>query len=241
MFQLPSNSGSEYHNHKGTNSIVLLAVCDAKYSFIFVDIGAMGRRSDGGIFSDSVFGTTLENDELDLPPPSQLTDENDFDFPYVFVGDEAFPLKHYLMRPFPKKGLNLEKRIFNYRLSRARRTIENTFGIMCMKWRIYQRPIDTDVVVAENIVKATTCLHNWLRRADFRNPSQRYITPEMLDQEDSNGQMLAGSWRQSECGALKSIPKIGSNNYCRFVNNIRLKFCSFFNNDGAVDWQYSRI
>lgn len=120
----------------------------------------MGRRSDGGIFSDSAFGLALENDQIDVPPPSQLTEENNFNFPYVFVGDEAFPLKHYLMRPFPKNGLTRARRIYNYRLSRARRTIENAFGIMGAKWRIYHRPIDTDVVLTEHIVKATVCLHN---------------------------------------------------------------------------------
>lgn len=167
VFQLPANAGSEYYNHKESNSIVLLASCDAKCSYTLVDIGGMGRRSDGGIFAGSEFGIALGNDDLDLPPPRQIHEENNFDFSFVFVGDEAFPLSHYLMRPSPKKGLEYPKRIYNYRLSRARRIIENAFGIMAMKWRIYRRPINTEVAVAENIVKATVCLHNWLRKTDF--------------------------------------------------------------------------
>ena len=45
--------------------------------------------------------------------------------PYVFVADEAFPLKSWLLRPIPGRTLDTqEKKVYNYRLSRARRTIE---------------------------------------------------------------------------------------------------------------------
>lgn len=219
-----------------------MAACDAKYSYSLVDIGAMGRKSDGGIFADSQFGISLELAELNIPPPCPIHEQIDFDFPFVLVGDEAFPLAHYLMRPFPKKGLNYERRIYNYRLSRARRTIENTFGIMCMKWRIYQRPMDTDVVVTENIVKATVCLHNWLRKDDLQGTPHRYLTSEMVDQEDALGRIIPGAWRQAgEFGAIQRIPKTGTNTYARYVNDIRKRFCDYFNNEGKVDWQDSRI
>jgi len=50
--------------------------------------------------------------------------------PYVFVGDEAFPLKKYFMRPYPGRLINSqEKKVFNYRLSRARRVVENAFSM----------------------------------------------------------------------------------------------------------------
>jgi hypothetical protein len=59
-----------------------------------------------------------------------------------------------------------KKRTYNYRLSRARRYIECTFGILSNKWRIFHRPLNVSVEFAEDIVKACTVLHNFLRVRD---------------------------------------------------------------------------
>ena len=68
--------------------------------------------------------------KVNIPPPSILpNDSSNITFPYTLVGDEAFPLRAFMMRPFPGRALDSEtKRVYNYRLSRARRVIENSFG-----------------------------------------------------------------------------------------------------------------
>jgi len=73
--------------------------------------------------------------------------------PYLVVADEAFPLNNYMLRPFPGKQLSRERRIFNYRLSRARRVSENAFGIMASRFRIFRRPIPAAPEHVENVVK----------------------------------------------------------------------------------------
>ncbi|CAF4945820.1 unnamed protein product [Pieris macdunnoughi] len=50
----PPHSGTEYFNNKKTFSIVLLALVDAHYKFVFVDIGGQGRISDAGVFNNSL-------------------------------------------------------------------------------------------------------------------------------------------------------------------------------------------
>ena len=55
----PKNSGSEFFNYKSFCSIVLLAVVDADYKFLFADVGCQGRISDGGVLKNSSFWEKL--------------------------------------------------------------------------------------------------------------------------------------------------------------------------------------
>ena len=52
---------------KGRHSIVLMAVCDAHYRFILVDVGDASQHSDGGVLSNSDFSQALEDGTLGLP------------------------------------------------------------------------------------------------------------------------------------------------------------------------------
>lgn len=81
----------------------MLAVSDANYCFTLVDIGAEGRQSDGGIFVNSKFGQRFEKNEMDLPQQSTV-ELNGSLLPYVLVADEAFALKQYMIRPYPRCG-----------------------------------------------------------------------------------------------------------------------------------------
>ncbi len=129
---------------------------DARYCFRVIDVGGYGRTSDCGSLANSSFGQALRGGTLHLPPDRPLPGaDHRGTQPHVFVADEAFPLRKNLMRPFPGRTLPRERRVFNYRLSRARLVVENAFGILSSQWRMYRRVIEVQPDVVERCVKAT--------------------------------------------------------------------------------------
>ena len=132
------NAGSTFYSYKGHNSIVLMALIDTNSRFIYVDIGCNGRVSDVGVWSNSSLSELLmdESNPLNIPPSKQLPGRN-IKIPYFIVEDRSFPLKTYIMHPYPSRNLYKKKRIFNYRLSKARMNVENAFGILSSRFKFF--------------------------------------------------------------------------------------------------------
>lgn len=161
----PINSGSSFFNYKQHHSIVLMAVVDANYKFVFIDVGSKGRFPDGSIFDNCILKRKMINKQLHLPEPKGLPGREDIVVPHVIVGDAAFPLMENLMRPFPQRQVidDYRNKVFNYRLSRARQTVECAFGILSSRFRIFLRPFEMKVETVDKIVMASCVLHNYLR------------------------------------------------------------------------------
>ena len=128
----PPGTGSEYFNYKKTFSIILLAIVGPDYESIYADVGSNGRMNDSGVWNSSDLRKRIEDDDLGIPALTPLP-FGCTRIPYVFVGDDAFALKTYMMKPYPQKDLTAEKRIYNYPHSRSRRISENLFGILANK------------------------------------------------------------------------------------------------------------
>ncbi|XP_025420796.1 uncharacterized protein LOC112690905 [Sipha flava] len=135
LIKKPSNSGSMYHCYKSFFSIGLLAVTDANYKFVMVSVGSYGKENDAGVFDECPFRHVIETGRLKLPTDELLLGSS-IKTPYVLLGDAAFPLKKYLMRPFPEKTTTKgdAKDNYNYRLSRARMVVECSFGSINSKF-----------------------------------------------------------------------------------------------------------
>ena len=157
--ECPRLSGTLYYNYKGFFSIVLMAICDANYCFTLFDLGQYGSNNDSGVLANSNMGEMFDDNLLHVPEDSRLTENHERPLPYFLLGDDIFPLKKWLMRPYPGKNASEEERIYNYRHSRARRCIENAFGILSARWRIFQKPIRATVENVEKYTLACLALH----------------------------------------------------------------------------------
>lgn len=177
----PGRSGSEYFDYKKNFSIHLFAVVDANYNFIYIDVGTNGRANDASVFNKSTLNEALLSNLLNFPKEG------------VIVADDAFPLRTDVLKPYNTRGeFGDKQKIFNYRLSRARRVVENSFGILVSKFRIYEKAIPLSVQKVEQLVKTTCALHNWLRKTTVD-----YVQQRSLETEDwVTGSIVPGEWRE---------------------------------------------
>ena len=148
-----------YFNYKKIFSVVLQAVADAHYKFIFIDVGGYGKQSDGGLFHASDLYNAIINEQLNIPELSFLPNTN-VKAPYVLVADEAYPLMPFILKPYGGHNLNIEETVFNQRLPRCRKTVECAFGIIYSNWRLLSKCIETNIWLIEDIVKCICVLHN---------------------------------------------------------------------------------
>ena len=89
----------------------------------------------------------------------------------------------------PNKAL-LQKSVYYYRHSRARRLSENLFGILANRWRFMRNVLLLHQDVIEILVSAALVLHNFLRESDA------YCPTGLLDTESVTGEVLTGWWCQ---------------------------------------------
>lgn len=222
----PKNSGSLFYNYKNFFSVVLLAIVDADYKFVAIDVGAYGKTSDSEIFGESTFGRKMKENRFNIPPPASVG--NGRILPHVLLGDEAFALDLNMMKPYSQKTSRIDetKRIFNYRLSRARRTTENAFGILCQVFRVFFQPIAVEVQTADDLVVSACILHNMLREEDSRvqHGKEDDPTPELQQKN------------------LCPLECTRSRHHSKEAEKVRQQFTEYFyGEEGSVPWQLQTV
>ena len=154
----PTDCPKDYYNRKGFHSVLLQGIVNSSYCFSDIYIGWPGSVHDARMFCNSKAYKLGESGQL-VPPSTKLI--NGVQVPLLILGDPAYPLLSWLMKPFSDNGkLSADQLMFNYCLSRARSVVENAFGRLKGRWRCLMKRNDMDLVNVINAIAACTVLHN---------------------------------------------------------------------------------
>ena len=145
------------------------------YNFTLVDVHQYGSNNDSQVLGQSKISSAFKNNTLNLPESEVLAGTN-LDVPYFLVGNEIFPLKSWLLHLCSRRLIQLLEMIYNYHHLRARRVIENAFGILRAHWRIFSHPIKESVQNTLRCLMACFSLHNY-----FRQTENCFYTPQGFD------------------------------------------------------------
>jgi hypothetical protein len=107
----------------------------------------------------------LDNGALNIPGARALPERIKRILIFI-VADDAFAMKPYIMKPYAFRHMHGSQRIYNYRLSRARRIIENVFGLVSARFRLLRTHIELEPDKVSIIVSAICVLHNFLIRTE---------------------------------------------------------------------------
>ena len=222
--KIPKNSGALYHNYKGLFSIVMLALVDGQHKFRWVDVGRAGSYSDAQIFNASQLKRRIEDGRIGFPDPAPIT-QGGRDVLYFILADDDFALKTWLMKPSGRRLLTREERIANYRISRGRRVVEITFGILVSRFRVMRTTIELPPETVREVVMTCVVLHNILRSQYQSQPAGQQ--PGEDDDDDVPG----------DCGLIGGAAGGGQDrNPAREAKRQRDYLKDYFNNEGAVAW-----
>ena len=131
----PVANHNDYYNRKGWYSMILQGIVDANYCFMDVCIRWPGSVHDARVFAHSNVYRKITEEQL---LPQKYIQVQGVDIPVFLIGDSAYLIKTWLMKPFPQNRIHTEaQKTFNYiyRLSRARIVVENAYGRLKGRWR----------------------------------------------------------------------------------------------------------
>ena len=227
--QRPSHAGSLYYNYKKFHSIILMAVSDANYKFLYVDVGAEGSAGDGGTWYRCTLHDAIEQHRAGFPDNRPLP-RDETPIPFHLVGDDAFAMKTWLMKPYSHSSQLHHEKIFSYRLSRARRVVENAFGLLQARLRVFGHTFQQKPNIVKTITMCGCVLHNLILE---RFPAANHP----VDYEDAQHNLVPGQWRE-DANILAGLQRPTGRNYARLIKAQRDQLAHYYSSEaGAVPWQ----
>ncbi|XP_012725848.3 putative nuclease HARBI1 [Fundulus heteroclitus] len=153
----PKESRVDYFNRKGWYSINMQGLVDDRYMFRDLCIGWPGSTDDACVLVNSQLYRFWENGVF----PHLQTEIDGVMVPAVILGDPAFPLLPWLMKPYPEHaGTTEAQKKYNLIHSRNRMVVENAFGRLTGRWRRLLKRIDNKTSDVPKVIAACCTLHN---------------------------------------------------------------------------------
>ncbi|CAI5456490.1 unnamed protein product [Caenorhabditis angaria] len=153
----PPGTGTLNMSYKSRFAFNSLFVVDNEARIIYIQLSKNGCHSDGQMFNAGPISKLLEKKQ-NFPPP--IKHHEHFICDSFLLGDGGFALTPQLLVPFRQTELNPEKDMFNKHLSNQRVLVENLFGRITQKFRLFNRPLDLDMTQNQLAVIAASVIYN---------------------------------------------------------------------------------
>lgn len=155
------------------------------------------------------------------------------------MGDDAFPLQPHIIKAYDgnhTKGSS--KRVFNYRVCRGRRVVENVFGQLTHKFKIFHRPIQLNPGKATSVTLACIYLFNYIKRTAATQQNE-------YDTENNQGEVYPGEWRRHLENESSLDNMSGEDNQTSdatvTAEDTRVELTHYFlSKVGRLEWQYNQ-
>ncbi|KAM3862871.1 uncharacterized protein ACN63O_012764 [Diretmus argenteus] len=154
----PSENSADYFNRKGDHSIILQGVVDHRLRFWDINVGRPGKVHDARVYALS---SLYECGRAGTLFPNWTERFEGVDVPVFLLGDSAYPLSTWLMKPYQEgRGVTPHQLDFNHKLSSCRMAVERAFGRLKGRFRCLLKLNETHITFISQIVSACCVLHN---------------------------------------------------------------------------------
>ena len=153
-------SPEDYVNRKRFHTVTLQGLVDSNYRFVDIFVGWPAKVHDARVFKNSpLFSHCCARTFLPLQLSQVISGVR---VPPLIVGDSAYALSDWLMKPFTDNGnLTLEQVNFNKILSMTRVVVENAYGRLKGRFRCISKRLDLIVETVCLVIAACWVLHNF--------------------------------------------------------------------------------
>uniref|UniRef100_A0A2Q4QQN1 DDE Tnp4 domain-containing protein n=1 Tax=Caenorhabditis japonica TaxID=281687 RepID=A0A2Q4QQN1_CAEJA len=154
----PPHTGSLNYNYKGFYSFNSLVVCDANSRINFIQVSELAVNSDAALFRDGPLAEMLDSCVTECGYTK--IPGSDIEMPPFLLADNGFGLNFTVMNKYRTIGITTEKIRFNEWICQTRVKVENCFGILTSKFKVFRRRLNLKPATSRALIVALACVHN---------------------------------------------------------------------------------